>query len=335
MTYEELIQYISNQSEDDEVIHIETDDSKKLSISDLPENANIQIGDTIEGILHIKLEGTLAWNTAGEICIAMAHNWYRKFWYSPLGIAYYMDLMKRLVEFREQEYGDIESIQFEDDGDWCHLYYSIKIPRELNNLYDIYCHGLSIYEWIESIVIETELEVSQLFTKATEKYSKYKLIEIPELIQRVETEDDANEKGRLLEELICKIFAEIPGFEVRDRIKSETEEIDIVILNRSDQSFWQKESSLILVECKNWSSKCGKNELVVFKEKILNRRGRAKIGFLVSWNGFAGTFLKEDLRTSQNDVLIIPVTGDDIKRAVSDNNIQETLVELWLDAVVL
>ncbi len=142
---------------------------------------------------------------------------------------------------------------------------------------------------------------------------------------------DSNIKGRLLEELTHKFFSFVDGFEIIERLKTETEEIDLVILNKSTIPIWQKESSLILVECKNWSSKCGKNELVVFKEKIANRKGRAKIGFFVSWNGFAETFTKEDLRSSQGDILVVPVTGKNVVEAIN-SSIEEHIEKWWVNA---
>jgi len=52
------------------------------------------------------------------------------------------------------------------------------------------------------------------------------------------------------------------------------EEIDIVILNKSTDAFWQSESPFVLVECKNCTiKKAGKNEYVAFREKLLHRNG--------------------------------------------------------------
>jgi len=70
---------------------------------------------------------------------------------------------------------------------------------------------------------------------------------------------------------------------------------------------------LILVECKNWTTKkAGKNEYVAFREKLINRRGRAKLGLFVSGLGYAKTFFEEDLRNSKEDILIIPIDVSEI-----------------------
>jgi len=332
MEKDELIKVISNSLGSEEPIHIEPSDTDKLQISDIPKDIRIEISTLGKDNVHyVDLEGIVEWQD-GNICISMSHNWYRKWWDSPLGMPYHMDLMKRLVEFRQKEHEDVKNIEFTDEGDWCHLYYSI-VPIQPTTLHDVYQYGLSITNWVSKIVNEAQEQTSKLVSNIAEEYSTYKLVEIPELIDKVQTEENSNIKGRLLEELICKVFLNIDGFEIIDRLKTQTEEIDLVILNKSKEPFWQKESQLLLVECKNWTSKCGKNELVLFKEKIVNRKSRAKIGFFVSWNGFKKTFSKEDLRTSHGDILIVPVTGQEIIEATAQASIQESIEKWWLKAV--
>ncbi|MCK4329979.1 restriction endonuclease [candidate division WOR-3 bacterium] len=332
MKKDELLKIIRNSSWSEDTIHVEPNDTQKISISEIPQDVTIEISTLGEdNIHHVELEGTIGWKD-DKICIFMSHDWYRKWWTATLGMPYHMDLMKRLVEFRQKRYKDIEDIDFLDDGDWCHLYYTI-IPNGVSTLQEVYQYGLSITNWIDKIVNDAQEQTGKLISKIADEYSSFKLVEIPELINKVQTEQNSNIKGRLLEELLCKFFSKIDGFEIIERLKTETEEIDLVILNMSKDIFWQKESQLILVECKNWSSKCGKNELVVFKEKIVNRRSRAKIGFFVSWNGFKETFRKEDIRTSQGDILIVPVTGEEVIVATTQTSIQESIKKWWLKAV--
>lgn len=157
---------------------------------------------------------------------------------------------------------------------------------------------------------------------------------LQELVQVVENAQTSNEKGRALEELIVRLFNEIPDFTVNDiRVRTETEEIDIVLLNNSDDPRYRRESALLLVECKNWSSKIGKNEFVIFKEKIENRRSRCTLGFLISWNGFTDTFTKEMLRGSREQVLVIPIDGKDIILAIQKQAFAQALLYAFDDAV--
>jgi len=331
MKKEDLIEYISANIGNEEPVFIVPEDSKQLLIEDIPNNIIIEISTVKDKVHHIELEGSIQWSN-DKFCIHMAHNWYRKWWSAPLGMPYHMDLMKRLIEFRQKESGDVSDIEFTDDGDWCHLYYTI-LPPKMSTLHEVYEYGLSVSQWVNSIVNEAQEKASKLISDIASEYSNFKLFEIPELIDKVQTEEDSNVKGRLLEELMCKFFECIKDFSIIDRLKTETEEIDLVILNKSTEPFWQKESQLILVECKNWSSKCGKNELVIFKEKIKNRRNRSKLGFFISWNGFTETFSKEDIRTAQGDILLVPVTGEEIIEAFKSDSIHTHIEKWWLAAV--
>ena len=128
----------------------------------------------------------------------------------------------------------------------------------------------------------------------------------------------AQTKGKALEELVALLFASIDGFKEVDRnINTATEEIDVVFRNESRDAFWQRESQLILFECKNWhSQRVGKNEFVLFKEKMKNRGRHCRLGFLICTDVFADTIKKEMLRESQSDILVVPIDGDDLRKLI-------------------
>lgn len=154
------------------------------------------------------------------------------------------------------------------------------------------------------------------------------------LLGAVETATTATDKGRSLEELMARLFGSVARFEVDDRnVRTETEEIDLTILNGSNDPPFSKEGPLLLVECKNWSSNCGKNEFVIFKEKIRNRSQRCTVGFLISWNGFADTVTKEMLRGSREEALILLITGEQVRRAVGTGKFADELRSAWKAAV--
>jgi hypothetical protein len=155
------------------------------------------------------------------------------------------------------------------------------------------------------------------------------------LLQTVDKATTTDDKGRTLEELCSRLFESVPGFSVNGRVRTATEEIDLSILNDSDDPQFRRESALLLAECKNWTSRCGKDEFVVFREKIGNRNRRCSLGFLISWNGFATTVTKEMLRGSREEVLIVPVSRKELRAAVRDGNFLKVLVECWDKAVHL
>lgn len=299
---------------DGEVITYGTSEIGKVLINDIPKGVLIEIANVGEdGIYYSKFEGEFGWEE-GHFCANVRNDWYRKYWDLPLGLAFHMDLMKRLAEFRADQNKDISDVEFQDDGDWCHLNYTIHIPTKASTIEDALNYANSIIEWIDSTVQTAQDGASELINDIVTKYNETSLLKIPDLIHRVKTTTDTDEKGKYLEELVARFFVQITGFHIIERKRTKTEEIDIVIINNSDQDVWRTESNLILVECKNWTKKpAGKNEYVAFREKLENRRGRAKLGFFISGKGFAKTFGLEDLRNSKEDLLIVPV---DLKQLI-------------------
>src|SRR5262249_34129433 len=93
--------------------------------------------------------------------------------------------------------------------------------------------------------------------------------ELRTMWMQVRTEADRNRKGKLLEELVKLLFLATPGFgPVTTRLKSRPQEIDIKVDNRSEDRIWKDEGPYLLGECKNWSSKCGANEVRSFRAKF-------------------------------------------------------------------
>ena len=129
---------------------------------------------------------------------------------------------------------------------------------------------------------------------------------------------DIQAKGKALENLTAALFESIGGFiEIGRNVNTATEEVDLIFRNDSSESAWQRESQIILVECKNWhSQRVGKNEFVLFKEKMENRAGRCKLGFLICTEEFTVTVKKEMLRSSKFDLLVVPINGAQLRGLV-------------------
>jgi hypothetical protein len=161
------------------------------------------------------------------------------------------------------------------------------------------------------------------------------LAEIRTALERVEGARGTQEKGESLEHLLELLFNTIKGFRVRNRVRTETEEIDLVIVSSDEVSEFRAEGPIILAECKNWSGHCGKNEFVQFQDKMRNRGERCTLGFLVSWNGFAETITKEMLRSSREKLLIVPLSGNDIKEALRTNTFHDCLIKAWEKALLV
>ncbi len=304
----------------------------KLTIGDVPDGVLFQVGTFKEGALHLDWSGTF--RREGDRVFGEAdHTWTRKYWYAPVGLEQYLDLVRRAVERRKRVHGDVELIHYDDDGAYVVLYFRIYTAE--TNLRSICNEVQRIDTEIEETAQQAADEVGQRLVEIAARLSGWGSESMDDLVGAVETARTTDEKGRTLEELCSRLFASVPGLTVTGRIRTETEEIDIMLLNDSREPRLRREGALILAECKNWTGRCGKNEFVLFKEKLENRGQRSTLGFLISWNGFAETVAKEMLRGSREQVLIVPVTGEDIRASVRDGDFSRVLMKCWDKAIHL
>jgi CheY-like chemotaxis protein len=140
--------------------------------------------------------------------------------------------------------------------------------------------------------------------------------ELARLWNAASTESNSARKGRSLEDLLELLLGQIPGFVVATRRRSADEEFDLVVRNESADPLWSKDSQYFLVECKNWTSKVGPQELDRFVGNIERRFGRAKLGFFVAANGFTAGFKTTLAANRKGDVLVTPLDGGDLEALV-------------------
>lgn len=126
---------------------------------------------------------------------------------------------------------------------------------------------------------------------------------------------DTHQNRRALRDLVLILFKTVPGFKQISRHSDmETENIDLVFENESDQPHWRNEGSIILVECH--LHRVDQNEIVLFREKMETWAGRCAIGFLVCADELAETVSKETLRSRKTNLLVVPVDGVKLRQLV-------------------
>lgn len=109
------------------------------------------------------------------------------------------------------------------------------------------------------------------------------------------------DQGRALEDLICYVFTQVPGITITRRNELNafhTEEIDVALWNDGHADGFFFLPNIILVECKNWSSRVGSAELSWFDAKLRSRG--LSFGVLVAANGVTGN--AEDLTAAHSIV---------------------------------
>lgn len=302
----------------------------RLTIDDIPEGVSINVGTVKGGVNHLDWSGRL-YREGAAIMGEADHTWTRKYWYQPLGLEQYLDLVRRAVETRERTHHDVHVIHQDDDGAYIQFMFSIQTVDQ--NLGQAYNTILRIAAEVEEAAQQAVDEIGTRIAEIAARLSGWGSESIDTLVDRVDAATSADDKGRSLEELCARLFDSVPGFTVTQRIRTATEEIDIAIRNGSKETPFDREEALILAECKNWSGRCGKDEFVLFLEKIQNRNQRCSLGFLISWNGFAVTVTKEMLRGSRERSLVVPLSGKDIRDAVRSKDFAGTLSLCWDRAV--
>ena len=97
------------------------------------------------------------------------------------------------------------------------------------------------------------------------------------------------DQGRALEDLICYVFPQVPGISITRRNEMnafQTEEIDVALWNDGHAEGLFFLPNIILVECKNWSSRVSSVEVSWFDSKLRSRG--LSFGILVAANGITG-----------------------------------------------
>jgi hypothetical protein len=187
----------------------------KLTIDDVPEDASFQIGTLKDGVLHLDWSGTF--HRRGNLIFAEAdHTWTRKYWYSPLGLEQYLDLVRRAVETRHRVKGDVELTDYDDDGAYVALRF--KIDTTERNLAQAYDAVRKVETEVLEAADQAADEVGQRIAEIAARLSGWGSETLDRLVDAVETAISANDKGRTLEELCSRLFSSVPGFTVTGRI---------------------------------------------------------------------------------------------------------------------
>ena len=319
---------------DDDPVELLKSDLSSLQSDDLPVGLPVQVVDTIDerGVRHVAFVCLLIRVDESSIVADIEEHGWRKFWPGSLGVEEYHNLVGAAVEARSRGQGDVDLRDRVNEDNVFGFTVRIKLPwGDLRSAFD----------WASKVraeILETaeavRVGIDDLVATAFKRLEGWGSEPLDSLVDRMR-DGTANEKGRALEELATRLFNTVPGFNATGNLFTATEEIDIRIQNTSDDAYWRQESYLLLGECKNWSGKCGKDEFVVFKNKLRNRVGRASCGFLISWNGFTETVSKEMLRGSEGHLLVVPIDGAELRSAVRDGDFAARLKALHDAAVFL
>jgi len=254
-----------------------------------------------------------------------------KYWHGALGVHDYLELVRLTVGARSQSLKDVREIQVLDDENEIGVIVGTAVGE--SNVAAAYQSAKRIKGDLLEPAEAALTAAEDLKETAAKRIQGWGTDELRVLVDRMR-DGSAYEKGLRLEELTSRLFMSIPGFMAYGRVSTETEEIDVHVLNSSDDPVWRRETALLIAECKNWTGSVGKDELVLFRTKLDNRTGRVSLGFLISWNGFADTVTAELLRGSRGSHLIVLISGEDLREGVRNGDFGVRLRKLYTAAVM-
>ncbi|MBI4380317.1 MAG: restriction endonuclease [candidate division NC10 bacterium] len=148
-------------------------------------------------------------------------------------------------------------------------------------------------------------------------------------------------QGDALENLVAYVFGTVPGITLTRRDAKnafKTEEIDLAFWNERDPSGLFFLPHIILVECKNWSSRVGSEHVSWFDTKLRSRG--LSFGVLVAVNGITG---KGSNRTEAHSVIakalseqrqLIVITADELRSLTTTDALIHLLKEKLCDLAV-
>ena len=284
--------------DEEEVVFLPPRLLSQIAAEDVPIGAVIGVGSLHHGSLELFWEGRLTRNPDGSFTAVIRHEIVHKYWEAAVGSRFYLDLLHKCVLSRMGTIENLKAKELDDSDDVvARIEYSFRTNGE--NLEEIFNKACRVQDDIESPAQYVVDDVTRALARSADRVLRGHYAEVSDLVARVEAAESSAEKGISLETLMAALFEQVPGFVVYGRnTRTETEEIDLIVLNDSRDPLYSREDPLVLVECKNWTNKTGRPEFSLLEAKMRNRYSRCTIAFLVSWSGFADTTWRETIRLS-------------------------------------
>jgi Restriction endonuclease len=332
-TYIDYDDEAAGEDEDEGVIFLPPRILGQIAIEEVPIGAVIGAGSLHDGSLEVFWEGILVRNPDGAFTAVIRHDIVHKYWEEAVGSRFYLDLLHKCVLSMMDI---IENLKVEDIDDTDDVVARIRYSFSTNGerLEDVFNKARRIQDEIETPAQRVVDDVTRALARSADRVLRGHYAQVSDLMARVEAAKSSTEKGMSLEVLMAALFEQVPGFVVYDRnTRTETEEIDLIVLNDSRDPVYLREGPLVLVECKNWTSRPGRPEFSLLEGKMRNRYSRCTMAFLVSWSGFSDTTWRETIRLSRDKNVIVCLTGSDIRRAALMGNFPEYLRQATLETL--
>jgi Holliday junction resolvase-like predicted endonuclease len=304
-------------AEGDEEVFLTEAELGQLTKEAIPVGTLVRVGQRDGNNCIQTWDGYLTVDEAGELCVYVDIDLWPKFWSMALGARHYLELVHRSAEARARQVEDVEIVDFDMSDYTCiRLRYRVHVFQS-STLLACVRQARDVQREIERPVDHIAAELDRTLARTAHSLSRGEFAALDVLLVRVESAVTNAEKGSALEELVAAAVQHVPNFTILERnCNTDTEEIDISVLNGSSDPLFSKEGPLVLVECKNWSTSVPRSEISSLETKIRNRRHRCTLSYFVSWADLSRKAHTELLRQSRESFIIVPINGSLLREAV-------------------
>jgi len=310
---------------------------KQITVADLPVGVFVHVGtwrdnEPYKG-LTIIWDGELIRDDNGTFWSIIEHSPYPELWMEAVGLNFYYDLLRKSILNRASA---VEGLTIDEFDGRLPLPIPLvyRFPVGGANLKEAYDKARRIQDDLETPAEQLLYDMTKTLARSADRILGSHHAQVSELVGRVEAAKSPSDKGNTLESLMMALFEQVPGFVVYEhKVRTKTEEIDLILLNDSRDPVYSRDGPLVLVECKNWTTRPGRPDFSLLEGKIRNRHNRCTVAFFISWSGFAETTWHETLRTSRENYVIVCLTGSDVRRAALGGDFPEFLRQATLHAL--
>lgn len=130
---------------------------------------------------------------------------------------------------------------------------------------------------------------------------------LEDMYAEVKNDTDTYRKGLKFEELVVMLFRQMGFAHIEKRVKDEADnEVDLIVRNDINDSFFCKYGRYIFVECKNKPDEgFSKNDFIVFNNKVQSSHGDCNLGIVFTTGHIKRTVYKEYLKEAKEQSRII------------------------------
>ncbi len=148
---------------------------------------------------------------------------------------------------------------------------------------------------------------------------------LEDMFADAKNEQDVYLKGKKFENFVVVLFRQMGFKYIETRVRdAASNEMDLIVRNDIDDSFFSKFKRYIFAECKNKPNKgFDKNDFIVFHKKVESSAGDSDLGVVFSTGSIKRTVYLEALKEAKGSVKILYMSSPEIMQLIHSSNMLE------------